>query len=98
MKLTVLLEPIVNNGFRARSGEPLVLSAEGPTRDEALRQLQNLVQNYLRTGPSLTEIEIPAENPWLRVAGMFENDSLFDSWQQALGQRRQELDADPDVP
>ena len=32
------------------------------------------------------------------MAGMYENDPLFDEWQRDIGERRRQLDADPDVP
>ena len=32
MKIAVLIEPVPGNGFRAKGGEPLAMSAEGATR------------------------------------------------------------------
>ena len=39
MQITVVVEKIEGAGYRARSGEPMVESAEGPTPDEALEKL-----------------------------------------------------------
>jgi hypothetical protein len=99
MKLPVLIEPVGGNGFRARCGEPLGLTAEAPTPDEAVRKLQELVEARVSAGTLFTEIDVPdAGNPWLRGAGMFKGDPLFEEWQQAIAERRRQLDADPDVP
>ena len=40
MQIPVLVEPVANNGFRARTGEPLPLSADGGTPEEAVRNLR----------------------------------------------------------
>ena len=54
MNIPVLLERVDQNGYRARSGEPIVLTAEGSTRDEALGKLRQLIQNKLTNGAELT--------------------------------------------
>lgn len=100
MKLSVYVERVENNGFRARSGEPLALTSEGATADEAVQRLQELVAARLAQGGQVVEIEVPApsRNPWLRLAGMFKDDPLFDEWQQAIAERRRQIDADPEIP
>jgi predicted RNase H-like HicB family nuclease len=99
MKLTVLIEPVEKDGYRASSGEPLGLSAEGATPEEALGRLRQMLGTRLAAGARLVQIDVPAgENPWLRGAGMFKDDPLFDEWQQAIAERRRQLDEDPDVP
>ncbi len=47
MEIPVLIEPVGPNGFRARSGEPFGLTAEGATREEALQKLREMVQNRI---------------------------------------------------
>ena len=39
MRISVLIEPVPGNGYRAMGGEPLGLVAEGATRDMALQKL-----------------------------------------------------------
>ena len=51
MQIPVLIEPVAPNGFRARSGEPLGLTAEGATREEALQKLRELVTRRIADGP-----------------------------------------------
>jgi hypothetical protein len=53
MQLPILIEPIEGGRFRARSGEPLPLSTEAATRDEAVRQLEKLLADRLRDGSEL---------------------------------------------
>jgi hypothetical protein len=99
MKIPVYVEPVEHNGFRARSGEPLALTSEGATADEAVQKLQQLVAARLASGGQVIEIDVPASNnPWLRLAGMFKDDPLFDEWQQAIAERRRQIDADPEIP
>src|SRR5690348_5928209 len=43
MRISVLIEPVPGNGYRARGGEPLGLIAEGATRDKALQKLRELI-------------------------------------------------------
>ena len=50
MQIPVLVEPVGNNGFRAKAGEPLPLSAEGATPDEAVRNLRAAMDRQLTSG------------------------------------------------
>jgi predicted RNase H-like HicB family nuclease len=99
MNIPVFVEPVANNGYHASSGAVPGVSAEGPTADDALRQFQAAVAGRLAAGARLVSVPVAAgDNPWLRLAGMCEDDALFDEWQQAIAERRRRLDADPDVP
>ena len=98
MQIPVLIEPVAGNGYRTRGGEPFGLSAEGATREEVLRRLQDQVADRLAAGASFASLEIAAStNPWVEFAGMFKNDPLFDEWQQDIAENRRRADADPDV-
>jgi len=99
MEITVLIEPVAGNGYRAKTGDPLGLTAEGATADEALRTLKTLVAHRVAGGTQFVQLAVPGTaSPWRRVAGMFENDPFFDEWQQAIAERRREMEDDPDVP
>src|SRR5437016_4676790 len=50
MDIPVLIEPVAGNGYRAKCGEPLPISAEGRTRDEALANLRRLVEQRVAAG------------------------------------------------
>jgi hypothetical protein len=98
MQIPVLVEPVQNNGYRARSGELFGLSAEGATAEEAVKKLKEQLAARLASGSRVVQITVPAEHPWLKGAGMFKDDPLFDEWQEAIAERRRQIDADPDIP
>ena len=99
MQIPVLVEPVAGNGFRAQTGEPLALSAEGATADEALNRLHELVNQRLAQGARLMSLNVPAaDNPWIQCAGMFKDDPYFEDWQRAIAEYRRQVDEDPDRP
>ena len=99
MDIPVFIEPVVNNGYRASSGAVPGLTADGPTPDDALHRFESLLAGRFASGARLVSVTVPAvDNPWLRIAGIYENDPLFDEWQREIAERRRQLDADPDVP
>ena len=57
MKIPVLIEPVAGNGYRAKSGEPLPLAAEGATRDEAIQKLRDLIDRTLQNGSELHRVK-----------------------------------------
>lgn len=93
-----MIEPIGNNGFRAKSGEPLPLRAEGATRDEALKKLRDLILSQMQKGAQIVPLEVASEdNPWLAMAGIFDpNDPLVQDWKEAMAEYRQKVENDPD--
>lgn len=60
MHVPVLVERLAWNHYRARSGEPLVLKVEGPSRDDVLRQLREQITAKLLTGAELVQLDVPA--------------------------------------
>ena len=99
MQIPVLIEPVAGNGYRARGGEPLALTADGATPAEALARLRQLLQERLQGGSRLVSLDLSSEeNPWRNMAGMFQDDPLFDDWQQAIADYRQQVEEDPDIP
>ena len=89
MQIPVLIEAVNSNSYRVSTGQPLALSAEGATRDEALQQLQLAFQQRLRAGAEVVSFELSAADHFLApYAGMFKDNPLFDAWQQAIADRR----------
>jgi hypothetical protein len=43
------------------------------------------------------EIATTEENPWLAMAGMFRDNSLFDEWQAAIAEYRRKVDEEEDA-
>jgi hypothetical protein len=99
MQITVLVEPVANNGFRAKAGEPLPLTAEGATADEAVRNLRAAMDRQLKNGKQLLSVDIAATNPWLAMAGVHDpNDPLIQDWKKEMAAYRQEVEDDADRP
>ena len=66
----------------------------GANKEEALN---NLIQLFQAIEPEIVTLEIePAktDHPWLKFAGMFEDDPHFDEVQQYIAEYRRELDAE----
>ena len=99
MQIPVLVEPVANNGFRARTGEPLPVSADGGTPEEAVRNLRAAMDRQLKSGKQLRSVDIASENPWLAMAGMHDpNDKLVQEWKQEMAAYRQEIEDDANRP
>jgi hypothetical protein len=95
MQFQVLIEPVPGQGHRATGGEPFALVAEGPTRDEAIRNLRSLIESKVSAGAEFVTLDIPvAGHPWLPFAGMFRDDPLVEEWKQTMAERRRQADDD----
>ena len=94
MQIPVLIEPSGTNGFRARGVEPFGVSVEGATQDEALAKLREAIAAKLSAGARIASLEIAAtDNPWLRMAGMFDKDDpLVKEWIQIMQDNRRKDD------
>ncbi len=92
MQIPVLIESLAGNGYRAKGGEPLALSAEAPTRDEAVARLKGLIADRLALGAELISLDV---EPRQRLPGWSQDDSLLDEWQAAMSEYRRQVDADP---
>jgi hypothetical protein len=90
MVIPVLIEPIEGGGFRAVAGSPITASAEGPSQEEALSRLREQIRLKLAGGSMLVPLDVPPaeENPWVKYAGMFRDDPLFDDWVEAMAENR----------
>ncbi len=97
MRIAVLIESVPGNGFRARGGEPLALSAEGTTRDEAIARLKSLIADRLAVGAELFSLDVETmEHPLAPVPGWSQDDPLLDEWQEAIENYRRRVENDPD--
>ncbi len=97
MRIPVLIESVPGNGFRARGGEPLAVSAEGTTRDEAIARLKGLIAARLAVGAELIGLDVgTTEHPLVPVPGWSEHDPLLDEWQEVIKTNRQHVEDDPD--
>src|SRR6266851_4778870 len=99
MQMSVLVEPVKGNGYRARGAEPFAVCAEGETREEALAKLKALVEARLRDGAEIVTVQVGHEpNPWLEFGGMFKDDPDFKEVVEIIAENRRKMDEDPNVP
>jgi hypothetical protein len=99
VQIPIVVERIENNGYRARSGEPFALTAEGQTADLAAKNLEDLIAIRVKDAVKVMTLEVPGNShPWMPMAGMYENDPLFDEWQAIIAERRRLEDAGQELP
>lgn len=98
MQIPVLVEPVANNGYRARGMEPFSLSAEGATRAEAVANLEKQLQARLKNGSTVVTIEVATKHPLAEFAGMFADDPDFQDVLKIMEENRRSLDQDASVP
>ncbi len=91
MEIPIIVEPGVDNGFRASSGGLWGLETEAPTREDAVQRLRELIGRRLDAGAEVLSLEIRAEtHPLGRFAGIFKDDPLLPSWKLAMADYRRE--------
>ena len=96
MQIPVVVERVKGNGYRARSAEPVSISANGLTRDEALAKLRAKIETRLEKGTEIVGMEVgPRPHPWMEFAGMFKDDPMFDDWIKSMAEYRQQVEDDP---
>lgn len=86
MEVDVLVEPIAGDRFRARTGEPFAVTAEGGTDDEAVSRVRAAVAERIRDGAKLVRIHIGIPGP----ANPLPDDDLTREWIEELKRIRRE--------
>src|SRR5438093_272596 len=102
MDIPVLVQPVPGKGFVA-TAPGFGWSAEGATPWHAVRNLRAEALKCIAAGcmvgtidvPLMTDSPPPAENPWLRIAGMWKDDPTIDEFRQDVEEYRREVDRDP---
>jgi hypothetical protein len=108
MELHVVVEQVEGNGYLART--PLGWSAEGPTPEQAVKNLQEEAARKLAGGATVTTIQVPTPDtrfirapdpgldPWKAMIGTLDlNDPVIREWMQIIEENRRAADNDPDV-
>jgi hypothetical protein len=98
MDVSVMLEQVQGNGYRATALVPTPLVAEAPTRDEAVDKIRALISEKLSQA-ELIQIQVPVStesNPWLAIAGIWRDHPDIDEVEENIQAYRREIDADPD--
>ena len=79
--------------FRATGGEPFAAAVEADTAEAALDKMTRGILERMAQGGRLAALDLPGGlNPWHQVYGMFQDDPLFDEWQQAISDNRRIVD------
>jgi hypothetical protein len=94
MQLTVLVEQIDQQTYRAETAQPVLMTTEGRTRDEALERLLKLAQQRLATGEivHLELSDVAAAHPWLPYAGIWKDHLEADTLLDNIAEYRRQLD------
>ena len=99
MEIPILIEPVAGNGFLARGGEPLSISAEGASQEEALAKLKEKLQAKLAQGVIVVPVDVPTKpHPLAAFAGMYKDDPLLNEWKKSMATYRQKVDNDANKP
>lgn len=98
MEIPVLVEPCPT-GFRARTGGPLDLCADGPTADAAMAALRGMVAARVSAG-TLRTLSISDVDSILAAARRLRENPRYDEFEQAIADYHSEHNAvpDPDNP
>jgi predicted RNase H-like HicB family nuclease len=97
MQIPILIESVAGNGYLARGGEPLALSAEGASQEEALANLKEKLKARLCEGAVIVPFELPSRpHPLAEFAGMFKGDPLLKEWKKSMAAYRRKVDKDAD--
>jgi hypothetical protein len=98
MQVSVLLDRVKGNGYRARGTEPFAITTKGSTREEALTKLRAKIQAILKEGAEVVVLEIGSEpHPWMELAGMYKDDPWINDWKRSVEEYRQKVEDDPDA-
>ncbi len=94
MQLTILVERIDEQTYRAETAQPVSLATQGRTRKEAVERLCELAKQRLSTG-EVVQIEISAvadPHPWVPFAGVWKDHPEFDAFLDTIAEQRLQLD------
>jgi hypothetical protein len=92
MEIAVLVEPHAA-GFRASTGSPIPLSADGPSEDAAVDALRALLADRLRAGRVRT-LTLADPHPVLPPGPGLADNPLFDDWLREVEAYRDRRDAE----
>ena len=95
MNVTVFVERLGSDRFRAATFHPIPLETEAASREEALSPLRELAARRVGAG-ELVELDLPVgqeSNPWIAHAGIWKDHPDFDEFLQNVAEYRRQVDA-----
>lgn len=93
--IPVLVEPHPP-GFRASTGGPLDLTADGPTPEAALDALRGLVADRLKAGAQLRAMTFTDVHSLIAAARRVGENPMFEEFVKAIEEYRRENNTVPD--
>jgi predicted RNase H-like HicB family nuclease len=95
MTIHALVEQLDEHSYRATIWQPLHLSAEGRSREEALERLRHAAGQRLAAG-QLVRVDLPdmpEPNPWIEAAGAWKDHPDMDEYLENIAEYRRQVDA-----
>jgi len=95
MNMIVVIEPVAEGGYRAMLPGWPDITAQAATEAAALDRVRQMLQARLaqaKVVPLALETT-PKTHPWLRLAGIFQDDPFAEEMQEEIAAYRRELDA-----
>lgn len=94
MTLNVFIQPIPETGFLARVLGWSDFVVEGKTKEQALENVKIELAHRLAEGEvvRLDYEPMNGSHPWMKFAGMYKDDPMFDEVLEEIKAYRQELD------
>jgi hypothetical protein len=96
VEVPVLIESLPV-GFRASTGTPIPLSADGPSADAAVAALQRQLNDRLRAGGRLYRLTVSDAETVTAAARAVGEHPLFDEWVRAIDDYRKAVNTVPDA-
>jgi len=97
MRVEILLEELDDHGFRASVSRPLPLSADAPSRDEAIAALRRLLASRLANSELLeVDVEVPPMNPLRELCEGWADHPDREEVLENMREYRQQVDLDPE--
>ena len=101
MHVSVMLEQLNDDAYRATAFAPAPLVAEASTRDKAVDKIQTMIRQRL-TEVEVIQVEIPDQpvprDPWTSIACSWQGHPDAAEFEQNLKNYRQEVDRDSQRP
>jgi predicted RNase H-like HicB family nuclease len=98
MDISIVIEKVEGNGYRATSFVPTHVMAEGRTREEALDQLCKQIRGCLSRA-EVVQLHVPLRgesHPWKAIAGSWRHHPDKPQLERNMQEYRRQVDADPD--
>jgi hypothetical protein len=95
MQVTIFVEQLDEQTYRAETAQPIALVTEGRTRGEAIERLRVLAKQRLTAG-EMVQLDIPeltAPHPWGPFAGIWKDHPEFDAVLEHIAAERRKRDA-----